>query len=76
MNQKIKNFAHDDNLLIGIESRSSAPVQIVRDENLMTNIAGLFAAGEGAGYAGGITSSGADGLKIAEKVMEFLRDLR
>ncbi len=74
MNQKIKNFAHDDNLLIGIESRSSAPVQIVRDENLMTNISGLFAAGEGAGYAGGITSSGADGLKIAEKVMEFLKN--
>ena len=73
MNNKIKNFAHDDNLLIGVESRSSAPVQILRDENLMTNITGLFAAGEGAGYAGGITSSGADGLKIAEKVMEFLK---
>lgn len=72
MNHKIKNFAHDDNLLIGVESRSSAPVQIVRNENLMTNINGLFAAGEGAGYAGGITSSGADGLKIAEEVMKFL----
>lgn len=75
MNQKIKNFAHADNLLIGVESRSSAPVQIVRDKNLMTNIKGLFAAGEGAGYAGGITSSGADGLKIAEKVMQFLKNL-
>jgi len=73
MNNKIKNFANDDNLLIGVESRSSAPVQISRDENLMTNITGLYAAGEGAGYAGGITSSAADGLKIAEKVMEFLK---
>lgn len=71
-NKKINNFAHDENLLIGVESRSSAPVQIVRDENLMTNLKGIFAAGEGAGYAGGITSSGADGLKIAEKAIEFL----
>ena len=71
-NKKIENFAHDDNLLIGVESRSSAPVQIVRDENLMSNITGLFPAGEGAGYAGGITSSGADGIKIAEKVIDYL----
>lgn len=73
-NKKIQNFAHDDNLLIGVESRSSAPVQIVRDENLMSNINGLFPAGEGAGYAGGITSSAADGIKVAEKVMEYLTD--
>lgn len=74
--KKIKNFAHEDNVLIGVESRSSAPVQIVRNENLMNNIGGLFSAGEGAGYAGGITSSGADGLKIAEKVIEYLSDLK
>jgi uncharacterized FAD-dependent dehydrogenase len=49
-------------------------VQIVRDENLMSNITGLFPAGEGAGYAGGITSSGADGIKIAEKVIDYLTD--
>ena len=71
-NKKISNFAHDENLLIGVESRSSAPVQIVRDENLMSNITGLFPAGEGAGYAGGITSSAADGIKIAEKVIDYL----
>ena len=73
-NKKITNFAHDENLLIGVESRSSAPVQIVRDENLMSNIIGLFPAGEGAGYAGGITSSAADGIKIAEKVMSYLKN--
>ena len=71
-NQKIKNFAHDDNLLIGVESRSSAPVQIVRNEKMMTSIKGIFPAGEGAGYAGGITSSAADGIKIAEKVIDYL----
>lgn len=69
----IKGFAAGDNLLIGIESRSSAPVQIVRDENFMIKTKGLFVCGEGAGYAGGITSSGADGIKCAEKVMEYLK---
>lgn len=74
-NKKISSFALDDNLLVGIESRSSAPVQIVRDENFMTEIEGLFVCGEGAGYAGGITSSSADGLKCAEKVIDFLKNL-
>lgn len=73
-NQKIDSFALDDNLLIGVESRSSAPVQIVRDENFMTKIKGVFVCGEGAGYAGGITSSAADGIKCAEKVMNYLND--
>jgi uncharacterized FAD-dependent dehydrogenase len=72
-NQKISSFALDDNLLIGVESRSSAPVQIVRDENFMTKTKGLFVCGEGAGYAGGITSSAADGIKCAEKVMDYLK---
>ena len=71
-NKKIDSFAKDDNLLIGVESRSSAPVQIVRDENFVATVKGIFVAGEGAGYAGGITSSAADGVKCAEKVMEFL----
>ncbi len=73
-NNKIKNFASDYNLLIGVESRSSSPVQIVRDENMMSNLQGVFAAGEGAGYAGGITSSAADGIKIAENVILFLQN--
>ena len=73
--KKIKNFADKDNLLIGVESRSSAPVQIERDENFMTNLSGLFVAGEGSGHAGGITSSGQDGIKCGEKVVEFLKSL-
>ncbi len=71
-NKKINGFASDNNLLIGVESRSSAPVQIDRDENLMTKTIGLFVAGEGAGFAGGITSSAADGIKCAEKVIDYL----
>ncbi|MBE5735459.1 MAG: hypothetical protein E7361_03345 [Clostridiales bacterium] len=70
-NKKIKNFARDENLLIAIESRSSCPVRIIRDSvKYMTNITGLYAVGEGAGYAGGIMSSAQDGLKIAEKIVE------
>ena len=72
LDKKVKGFADYENLLIGVETRSSAPVQIVRDENLGNGIVGLYSAGEGAGFAGGITSSGADGVKIAEKVVEFL----
>lgn len=72
LDKKVKGFSDDDNLLIGVETRSSAPVQIVRDENLTNGIVGLYSAGEGAGFAGGITSSAADGVKIAEKVLEFL----
>ncbi len=69
-NKKIKNFAREDNLLIAIESRSSCPVRVCRDmENYMTNIVGLYAIGEGAGYAGGIMSSAQDGLKVAEKII-------
>lgn len=74
--KKIAGIADADNLLIGVESRSSAPVQIVRDENMMASISGIFPAGEGAGYAGGITSSCADGIKIAEKVIEYLKKLK
>lgn len=72
LNKKVNGFADEDNLLIGVETRSSAPVQIVRDENFSNGIVGLYSAGEGAGYAGGITSSGADGIKIAEIVSGFL----
>lgn len=74
--KKIKGFAAGDNLLIGVETRSSAPVQIVRDENLMSrDLEGLFVCGEGAGFAGGITSSAQDGIKCAESVMKYLKQI-
>ncbi len=64
--KKIKGFDRKDAILLGIESRTSSPVRIIRDENGMSSIYGLYPAGEGAGYAGGITTSAMDGLKIAE----------
>ena len=60
-------------MLTGVETRSSAPVRILRDDSLEAlSIKGLYPAGEGAGYAGGITSASVDGVKIAEKIVEKL----
>lgn len=67
-NRKMKGFASDDAILTGLETRSSAPVRILRDENGQANIKGVYPAGEGAGYAGGIMSSAVDGIKCAEKI--------
>jgi hypothetical protein len=53
-----------------VETRSSAPVRILRNENCESNILGIYPAGEGAGYAGGIVSSAIDGLNIAEIIIE------
>ncbi len=64
-NSKITNFAHPDAVLTGVETRSSSPVTIVRDELLMSNIKGVYPCGEGAGYAGGIMSAAIDGIKCA-----------
>ncbi|PWQ97543.1 NAD(P)/FAD-dependent oxidoreductase [Leucothrix arctica] len=66
-NRKIKGFALEDALLTGVETRTSAPINIKRDANFQSiNTQGLFPAGEGAGYAGGIMSAAIDGIKIAE----------
>jgi hypothetical protein len=68
-NHTIKGFALDDALLTGIETRTSSPLRITRDENFQSlNVCGLFPAGEGAGYAGGILSAAIDGIKVAEAV--------
>lgn len=67
--RKIKGFALPDAVLTGVETRSSSPVRIQRNEQgQSTNIAGLYPAGEGAGYAGGIISSAVDGMRIAEHI--------
>lgn len=66
-NRKIKGFAKEDALLTGVETRTSAPISIKRDETFQSvNTQGLYPAGEGAGYAGGIMSAAIDGIKIAE----------
>ena len=65
---KIKGFANPDAVLIGVETRTSSPVRIVRDEMFESNIKGLYPCGEGAGYAGGITSAAMDGMKTFENI--------
>lgn len=64
----IRNFARADAVLSGVESRTSSPVRILRNEGFESSIRGLYPCGEGAGYAGGITSAAMDGLKIAEAI--------
>jgi len=68
METKLRGFALPDAVLTGVETRSSSPVRIVRNENFETAVEGLYPAGEGAGYAGGIISSAVDGIKAAEAI--------
>lgn len=68
--KKIKGFANKDAVLTGVETRSSSPVRILRNEELMSNIKGVYPCGEGAGYAGGIMSAAVDGIKCAIKVLK------
>lgn len=70
--KKIKGYDHPDSLLSAVESRTSSPVRICRDEHLESNIKGIFPCGEGAGYAGGITSAAMDGIRIAEEIAKRL----
>ena len=67
--KKIKGFDMPDAVLTGVETRTSAPLRITRGEDFQSlNVAGLYPAGEGAGYAGGILSAGVDGIKVSEAV--------
>lgn len=69
MNRKIHGFADPDVILSGVESRTSSPVRILRDEEFRGSIPWIYPCGEGAGYAGGITSAAMDGLKVAEAII-------
>lgn len=73
--KQIKGFDRADAVLTGIETRTSSPVRITRDRDSYQslNTRGLFPAGEGAGYAGGILSAGVDGIRVAEAVAEAMR---
>ncbi|HSI59682.1 MAG TPA: hypothetical protein VLA16_19125, partial [Ideonella sp.] len=65
--RQIKGFAMDDAVLTGVETRTSSPLRITRGKGYQSlNVAGLYPAGEGAGYAGGIMSAGVDGIEVAE----------
>ena len=67
---KLKGFASKDALLTGVETRSSSPVRILRNESFESSVLGLFPMGEGAGYAGGIMSAAVDGMKVAENIIK------
>ncbi|SDN29077.1 NAD(P)/FAD-dependent oxidoreductase [Acetanaerobacterium elongatum] len=73
-NAKLKGFASPDAVLTGVETRTSSPVRILRDNTLQSQgVQGLYPCGEGAGYAGGIVSAAVDGVRIAQAVMERFR---
>lgn len=73
--RKIQGYDREDALLSGIESRTSSPVRILRDESLQSNVRGIYPCGEGAGYAGGITSAAMDGIRVAQAVMDGVFDV-
>ena len=68
--RRLKGFALPDAVMTAVESRSSCPVRLPRDERFESNIQGIFPCGEGAGYAGGIMSAAADGMRVAEALMK------
>ena len=72
LGRKLKGFDAPDAVLTGPETRSSSPVRILRDRELCSSVAGLYPCGEGAGYAGGISSAAVDGMRCAEAVLRAL----
>ncbi len=66
--KKIHGFGKETAIMAGVESRTSSPVRIHRDENLQSEVKGLYPCGEGAGYAGGITSAAMDGIRVFEMI--------
>lgn len=70
MNRKLHGFAHPDAILTGVETRSSSPVRILRNDDLQSiSMQGIYPCGEGAGYAGGIISAAVDGIRCAEQIL-------
>lgn len=69
LGRKLHGFADANAVMTAVEARSSSPVRILRDDRFQSNIAGLYPCGEGAGYAGGITSAAVDGLRVAEAIV-------
>jgi uncharacterized FAD-dependent dehydrogenase len=72
--QRSHGFLTNEAVMIGVETRTSAPVRILRDVETLqhVHVAGLFPCGEGAGYAGGIVSAGIDGERCAEAVAQYM----
>jgi len=74
LDKKLRGFADPDAVLTAVESRSSSPVRILRDEGYQSALRGLYPCGEGAGYAGGIMSAAADGMRVAEQILHDSSD--
>ena len=70
LGKKLKGFDNPDAVLTGPETRSSSPVRILRGKELCSELSGLYPCGEGAGYAGGISSAALDGMRCAEAVIK------
>lgn len=73
--KKINGFARPDAILSGVETRTSSPLRVFRNEVFESNIRGIYPCGEGAGYAGGITSAAMDGIKVAEAVAKYYKPI-
>ena len=74
--RQIEDFDMPDAVMSGVESRTSSPIRINRDDMLEANIKGIYPCGEGAGYAGGITSAAMDGIRVFEAIMSKYSPLR
>ena len=68
--RKIKGYNDPDAIMTGVETRTSSPLTILRNQDLESSISGIYPCGEGAGYAGGITTAAIDGIKVAIKILE------
>lgn len=73
--KKIRGFSKADAIMLGVESRTSSPIKMIRNEAFEANIAGVYPCGEGAGYAGGITSAAMDGIKVYEMIVHKYKSL-
>lgn len=73
--KKIRGFSKVDAIMLGVETRTSSPINMIRNEALEANIAGVYPCGEGAGYAGGITSAAMDGIKVYEMIVHKYKSL-
>ena len=69
----IKGFDDDNVIIAAVESKTSSPVKFIRNENMESNIKGLYPIGEGSGYAGGITTSAIEGIKIAKIISSIYK---
>nr|WP_294489108.1 NAD(P)/FAD-dependent oxidoreductase [uncultured Anaerosporobacter sp.] len=73
--KKIRGFSKADAIMLGVETRTSSPIKMIRNEAFEANIAGVYPCGEGAGYAGGITSAAMDGIKVYEMIVHKYKSL-